>query len=184
MKRCNKCGKPKKDGEFNWKDKAKNTRQSACRPCQAEYQADWYRRNRKTHMANVRRNSQRYKDEICMRLIEYFQAHPCVDCRETDPLVLEFDHRYGRKGRRAISMLGSWKAILREIAKCDVRCANCHRRRTAKQVKWRMAILLGLVTQPAEYPPFKREVVGSTPTESTKFAPVAERIRHRSSKSA
>jgi hypothetical protein len=32
----------------------------------------------------------------------------------------------------------SWTVVLREIEKCDVRCTNCHRRRTARQVNsWR-----------------------------------------------
>jgi len=30
----------------------------------------------------------------------------------------------------------SWKYILKEIEKCEVRCANCHRRRTAQQLGW------------------------------------------------
>ena len=29
--------------------------------------------------------------------------------------------------------LNSWDKVLAEIEKCDVRCANCHRRRTAQQ---------------------------------------------------
>jgi hypothetical protein len=30
----------------------------------------------------------------------------------------------------------SWERVLQEIALCDVRCANCHRRRTAQQRNW------------------------------------------------
>lgn len=56
----------------------------------------------------------------------------CVDCGVGDPVVLDFDHRPGvekcfnvsdavRKG------LGRDRILL-EIEKCDVRCANCHRR--------------------------------------------------------
>jgi hypothetical protein len=32
-----------------------------------------------------------------------------------------------------------WSRVLLEIEKCDVRCANCHRRRTAQQYGWRKA---------------------------------------------
>lgn len=67
-------------------------------------------------------------------LIEYFKEHPCVDCGETDPVVLEFDHR-GEKSFEVTQTFAdrSWRSILDEIEKCEVRCANCHRRRTAVQ---------------------------------------------------
>lgn len=65
---------------------------------------------------------------------EYLLAHPCIDCGERDPLVLEFDHRSGKC--TAISDLmgdhAAWPTILAEIEKCEVRCANCHKRRTAQ----------------------------------------------------
>ena len=65
---------------------------------------------------------------------EYLLAHPCVDCGEQDPLVLEFDHRSGK--RAGISALmgdhATWPTVMGEIEKCDVRCANCHKQRTAQ----------------------------------------------------
>lgn len=68
------------------------------------------------------------------RVIEYLREHPCVDCGETDIVVLEFDHVRGEK-RFCISEMMAysypWSSVLAEIEKCEVRCANCHRRRTA-----------------------------------------------------
>lgn len=65
---------------------------------------------------------------------EYLLAHPCIDCGEADPLVLEFDHR-GDKRSAVVDLMrrhAPWEEIIVEIQKCDVRCANCHRRRTAR----------------------------------------------------
>ena len=68
------------------------------------------------------------------QIIEYFRANPCIDCGETDPLVLEFDHLRDKKFEVSQAFYGrSWQSILDEIAKCYVVCANCHRRRTARR---------------------------------------------------
>lgn len=66
-------------------------------------------------------------------LWEYLGDHPCVDCGEEDPIVLEFDHVAGTKEfpvSEGVSRMYSIKKIKAEIDKCEVRCANCHRRVT------------------------------------------------------
>ena len=61
-------------------------------------------------------------------------THPCVDCGETDPVVLEFDHLRDKRFAIRLSAHGrNWQTILDEIEKCEVVCANCHRRRTARR---------------------------------------------------
>jgi hypothetical protein len=75
--------------------------------------------------------------EIQDRLYEYLENHPCVDCREGDPVVLEFDHVRGVKSYNVSAMgwlMLSWTSLLKEIEKCEVRCANCHRRKTAERL--------------------------------------------------
>jgi len=73
----------------------------------------------------------------------YLLSHPCVDCGESDPIVLEFDHVRGEKhsdvGKMAHNTR-SLKSIQTEIDKCDVLCANCHRRRTARSQQWDKAV--------------------------------------------
>ena len=70
------------------------------------------------------------------KLIGYLSGKTCIDCSESDFAVLEFDH-VCRIQTITISMLiadnARWERILEEIAKCDVVCANCHRRRTFKR---------------------------------------------------
>lgn len=64
----------------------------------------------------------------------------CVDCGESDLVVLDFDHRDDAEKKSAISDLikncASLEVLQAEIEKCEVRCANCHRRRTAKVQGW------------------------------------------------
>jgi hypothetical protein len=53
----------------------------------------------------------------------------CVDCGTSDIRVLEFDHVRGTKVASVGSMVRrghALAAIRAEIAKCDVRCRNCH----------------------------------------------------------
>ncbi len=59
-------------------------------------------------------------------------------------MVLEFDHLKDKAFNIGASLSGrSWASILDEIAKCEVVCANCHRRRTAR----RRGSLRALMTQ-------------------------------------
>ncbi len=79
------------------------------------------------------------------RMIDEFKLERgCADCGfNKHPAALEFDHRPGTVKEFGISQLRScWKrswlkaAILKEIEKCDVVCANCHRVRTCARKQW------------------------------------------------
>lgn len=63
-------------------------------------------------------------------MARYLLAHPCVDCGDADIRVLDFDHREGSdKGTEVMRLAQHGHALKRvaeEIAKCDVRCRNCH----------------------------------------------------------
>jgi len=79
-------------------------------------------------------------------IFDYYRENPCIDCGETNPVVLEFDHRDGVDKKGDISKLVArglcWERIKEEIDKCDVRCANCHRIRTAKQFGWYKGLII------------------------------------------
>jgi hypothetical protein len=74
-------------------------------------------------------------------LLAYIQqikvSRGCTDCGyNVSPEALDFDHLPGvdKEYRLATMAAGSSKArIDREIAKCEVVCANCHRIRTAQR---------------------------------------------------
>lgn len=134
---CNRCQKTKVIDEFNWKNRKKGTRQGECRTCKAKFQKAWYEKNRKIHMQNVNRNKKLKIHIAKEKLCEYLKEHPCVDCSEPDIVVLQFDHKDDVvKTDNICAMVATgyiWETILEEIEKCEVRRANCHARRTAKQ---------------------------------------------------
>lgn len=72
------------------------------------------------------------KQQYKKKLAEIKQTSGCVDCGETNHIVLDFDHIKDKKYNvsRMIHDGFSWKAIMKEIEKCEVVCANCHRIRT------------------------------------------------------
>jgi hypothetical protein len=73
-----------------------------------------------------------------MRLVlETLSKAACVDCGVRDLLVLEFDHLgVKRDSVMTLARRGcSQKVIEEEIARCEIRCANCHRRRTRETVR-------------------------------------------------
>ena len=55
--------------------------------------------------------------------------HPCIDCGNSDPLVLDFDH-LRLKSKNISAMIrdsSTLEELKTEINKCVVRCANHHR---------------------------------------------------------
>jgi hypothetical protein len=110
--------------------------QSWCRACFSAYKADRHRRFHDKEMERIRRNQERAAAANRVRVREYLLEHPCVDCSESDPVVLDFDHVRGTKEAEVSSLVAmgaSWGRILREIEKCEVRCANDHRRVTRER---------------------------------------------------
>ncbi len=67
---------------------------------------------------------------------DYLLEHPCIDCGETSPILLEFDHVSGKK-KFAISCGGSYSfaTAKKEMEKCEVRCVSCHRIKTFMELE-------------------------------------------------
>src|SRR6478609_8370707 len=133
MRRCGRCGHEKQLEEFAWRRKSKGQRDNYCRPCRALYKQEHYAANRQRYIDSARRRKQALVAERIEFLVSYLRAHPCVDCGETDPIVLEFDHLRDKEfGIAAGFRDRAWQSVLDEMTKCEVVCANCHRRRTAR----------------------------------------------------
>lgn len=137
MMTCAKCLNVKPEIEFSIKS-GKITNQ--CLACKREYNRAIYAK--KSPEAKKDRAVQmklRYQ-ELRKKLWDYKCTQLCARCGESDPVVLEFDHLdQANKDSEICNMVKngrSWDSILKEIAKCQVLCANCHRRKTHKQLGW------------------------------------------------
>ena len=94
----------------------------------------WYPKNKDKHIGYVQRNKQR----VIQFILEYKKTRSCIDCGfpgKEFPFVLDFDHF--NKGTSKKFNIGSWsrsvlsiEAVRKEIEKCELVCANCHRIRT------------------------------------------------------
>jgi hypothetical protein len=134
LRRCGRCQQLKPLSEFNWRRRRRQQLDNLCRPCRSEYHAEHYQANRERYIDQARERKKALALERTTYLLDYFVSHPCVDCGESDPVVLEFDHLADKLFDIGQSLpYRNWQSILAEIAKCDVVCANCHRRRTGKR---------------------------------------------------
>lgn len=128
---CSRCSRQRPESSFN---RFGSDRQWWCRDCFKAYYAE--------RRAHHRRRNNALKTQRVLEaqslVLAFVRAHPCLDCGETDPVVLEFDH-VGPK-RAEISTLvrrGVLETVLvEEMTRCEIVCASCHRRRTAKRQGW------------------------------------------------
>jgi len=136
---CNHCGLEKDPEEFNWRYKVLGIRNPACRDCQHTFNKDYYEGDAKErHLQQVKERTELAREAARDYVYQYLLSHPCEICGERDPIVLEF-HHVGEKDMTITRMVsGGWsiKRIQAELDKCQVLCASCHRRVTAKERGW------------------------------------------------
>ena len=110
FKACVKCGRTK------YKHKARGL----CKLCyDAPYTREGIYRKRRERIEDFKKLKSSLK---------------CNLCGETHLACLEFHHREASKKEKTVSRMvreaSNFETILKEIAKCDILCANCHRKVT------------------------------------------------------
>ena len=132
---------------FPAKKKSKDGRASWCREC---FKVNWEKRyygNHQYYRESHNRSRNQIREQNARMVFEYLMENPCVRCGESDPIVLEFDHRNRIEKTESISNLilnASWARIKSEIQKCDVLCANCHRRKSAAQFSYKRHVFVNV----------------------------------------
>ena len=99
----------------------------------AAAQKRWYEKNKATHVANVRMNTERYRQAAREHVWGLKENSPCTDCGLHYPhYVMQYDHLDNKvlDVSRMVQDGYSIATIDKEIAKCELVCANCHCVRT------------------------------------------------------
>jgi hypothetical protein len=112
-------------------------RQTWCKACRAEYM----RERGELHRRQTRAARDRRRTKAREFVLEMIRHGRCADCGLMDPLVLEFDH-VGEKTADVAKLVHEGYALSRirsEVGCCELVCASCHRRRTARRGStWRI----------------------------------------------
>ena len=134
LHRCSGCKELKPQEDFAWRRRRILQLDTYCRACRRAYGREHYLKHKQRYIDQARARTERVRLERTRYLIEYYKDHQCVDCGEGDPLVLEFDHLGDKEFEVGTGLAArNWESILAEIAKCEVVCSNCHRRRTFRR---------------------------------------------------
>jgi hypothetical protein len=132
MKTCYKCKETKELTCFSKHASRKDGLSAQCKTC--------HKIMRKTHYES---NKSKIIQQVSNKKIEYnkwlneLKNKPCADCNKSYPYyVMDFDHVTGIKIfniANARQKIWSKDKVLKEINKCELVCANCHRERTYKR---------------------------------------------------
>ena len=118
---CPKCG-----SEVTLKPQNVRKKNSYCVSCQRDFGRRHYQENKSYYIEKAKRRHGWFKS-----IVRKAKEVPCADCGVSYPyFVMDFDHRENKVFELSSGLRCSKAALLAEIAKCDVVCANCHRLRT------------------------------------------------------
>lgn len=115
-----------------------------CQQCKVEYHRKYqqterskdYHRKYRTEKYDTRKKVQdrARREEHRARAITQLGGK-CLDCGNSDPRVLVFDHVRDEKQTNLARLFGkAWSRVEAELKKCELVCANCHLIRTNERI--------------------------------------------------
>jgi 5-methylcytosine-specific restriction endonuclease McrA len=126
---------------FNTRDKLEKKFRTDCKECQHLKQNSAYQKKREYYKQATKKHRKKLRSDNQHLLWDYYSTHPCVMCGETNPIVLELDHLGDKKYNISdIIYCHTWISVQKELKKCQVLCANCHKKKTAKDYGWYLYI--------------------------------------------
>ena len=131
MKLCPKCHTEQSLESFPKSRTRKSGIYPYCKSCCTKRSREYKRKfpEKETAYNHKRKLASRKK------IRDYLRGKGCQICGETDPVVLQFHHLRDKEANvsNLISNGRKWERVLEEIEKCQILCANCHFRKTAKE---------------------------------------------------
>lgn len=135
--RCSRCRLDLPEDQFFFR-KDRGVLYSQCRDCHKRSVRETYQRHRDHKIAVQLLRKQRQKQESRAFVQELRRTTPCADCLlQYHWVAMQFDHVRGIKYRCVTELVNlgcSLRVVQREIAKCEIVCANCHAIRTYKRL--------------------------------------------------
>lgn len=115
-----------------------STRSGLCKKHRREYYKEYYEKNKEQIIAKNTVHTRKYEKRNRAWLIAYLRQNPCVDCGNSDIEVLQFDHREPELKTKMVYqfLCSSLERMIEEVNKCDIRCANCHMKKSRRQLGW------------------------------------------------
>lgn len=135
-KNCNRCGDLKNLTDFEKNKINKDGYNTICKACVNETN----RKRRALHPEElIHRNELKQQSIYRNReyVYNYLQNKKCFDCGESRWQLLEFDHVRGEKIQSISWMIVRGYSIVHiqdEINKCEIRCGNCHRIKSTREL--------------------------------------------------
>lgn len=126
FKICTRCKIKKSRSEFNHRSSSRDGLSSQCSNCNKDHLKNHYEKNTEYYFI---KNKKR-KSSLRETMNEFKLKHGCSRCGFNEhPAALDFHHRSDKEFNiSAMANRGaSLKRIVKELEKCDILCANCHR---------------------------------------------------------
>lgn len=122
MKKCSKCGNEKELDDFPINKTRVDGHGNACKTCQNEYTRNHYQNNKKQYRDRNKRRAKEAREYIIN-----VKKNSVCKCGEKRWWVLDFHHKDEKKEEITKLISHGIEIVKKEIKKCEIICANCHR---------------------------------------------------------
>jgi len=124
---CSVCKQEKDECNFNFKDKSKGKRRTTCKICSREQSRQHYENNKEYYSDR----NKKYREKIDNEWNEFKNGLKCCRCGESHIACIVFHHKDPCEKEYTIANKSKryrLEYIKKELEKCEILCANCHRK--------------------------------------------------------